>query len=163
MILEIHPFLTSMIMGGSVNGIRYKNTRTTSFFHGVKNVGCERNRFFVVFSVMYIQGGPIPVLNGVPPPISRVCNPSYQFIRPFIDLEVMTPFTTGRGPPCVCVFVLGLVKNLRHFFCRETVVGGWFQWVGGTKKNSNQTSWGAWHGLAPIYCWGDSPPWNYPP
>ena len=44
--------------------------------------------------------GPLPVINGVIMPITRVVTPvtqSYPFIR--LSKGVITPFTTGRGPP----------------------------------------------------------------
>ena len=52
---------------------------------------------------------PSPVISGVITPVSRVisCNPSYQFIRPFIG--VTTLLITSSGPPCIRIsyFVKG--------------------------------------------------------
>ena len=45
-----------------------------------------------------LQGGPLPVINGVITPKKKSYNPSYPFVRPFV--EVITAFMTGRGPPC---------------------------------------------------------------
>ena len=52
------------------------------------------------FSPQVMQGGPLPVLNGVITPVSRIITPvgpSYLFIRPVTG--VITPLITSRGPP----------------------------------------------------------------
>ena len=65
-----------------------------------------------------LQGGPVPVINGVMTPISMV-------ITPFIG--VVPPFTTSRGPPCTMTgiyphgiheFILGhfLLASTTYFF-----------------------------------------------
>ena len=46
----------------------------------------------------WVQGGPLPSYKWSYKSIYRGYNPSYPFIRPFIG--VITPFITGRGPPC---------------------------------------------------------------
>ena len=46
-----------------------------------------------------LQGGPLSVIDGVITPVSGVITPVTHFERPFI--EVITPFITDRGPPCV--------------------------------------------------------------
>ena len=59
-----------------------------------------RKAFAEIFSKkihQQLQGVPLPVINGVITPISRVITP-VPFIRPFI--RVIPPFITSRGPPC---------------------------------------------------------------
>ena len=53
-----------------------------------------------------IQGGPLSIINGGYNFHKWGYNSSYPCIRPFI--EVITPFITGRGPPCMfllCFFL----------------------------------------------------------
>ena len=54
---------------------------------------------------MLLQGGPLPSYKWSYKSIYRGYNPSYPVTSPFI--RVITPFITGRGPPCsqVKVFV----------------------------------------------------------
>ena len=63
----------------------------------------------------WLQGGP---LNGVITPISRVFSPQWPiYFRPFIRLiiRLITPFVTGRGPPCRWWWWCLINIFLKHF------------------------------------------------
>ena len=56
-----------------------------------------------------IQGGPLPSYKWSYKSIYRGYNPSYPVTSPFI--RVITPFITGRGPPCRNI---GVIPFLGH-------------------------------------------------
>ena len=56
----------------------------------------KKKEFFEL--VISLQGGPLPSYKWSYKSIYRGYNPSYPVTSPFIG--VITPFITGRGPPC---------------------------------------------------------------
>ena len=56
-----------------------------------------------------LQGGPLPSYKWSYKSIYRGYNPSYPVTSPFI--RVITPFITGRGPPCRYVLRQGFPRS----------------------------------------------------
>ena len=52
-----------------------------------------------------MQGGPLLVINGPIIPINRACKRPYKRVTGIITLllGVITPLSTGRGPPCITI------------------------------------------------------------
>ena len=59
---------------------------------------------------IHIQDGPLPVVNGVITPISRVKN-MCPIIRRFI-VFFLTLFITTRGPPCTTVINIFIINGV---------------------------------------------------